>query len=58
MVASLLLRDNKIELNCLTTTMKKELTFEESLSGLLGCGSPNSFRLGFFRLICSFNTES
>jgi hypothetical protein len=31
--------------------MKKELTFEESLSGLLGCGNPDSFRLGFFHLI-------
>jgi hypothetical protein len=28
--------------------MKKDLRFEESLSGLLGCGSPDSFRLGFF----------
>jgi hypothetical protein len=33
--------------------MRKELTFEESLNGLLGCGSPDSFRLGFFHLISS-----
>jgi hypothetical protein len=38
--------------------MKKELTFEESLSGLLGCGSPDSFRLGLFSLIVLRNIES
>ena len=37
--------------------MNKELTFEESLSGLLRCGNLDSFRLGFFRF-CSLNTES
>jgi hypothetical protein len=33
--------------------MKKELTFEESLSGLLGRGNPDSFRLGLFSFNCS-----
>jgi hypothetical protein len=38
--------------------VKKELTFEKSLSGLLGCGNPDSFRLGFFHLIVLRNIES
>jgi hypothetical protein len=28
--------------------MNNELTFEESLNGFMGCGNPDSFRLGFF----------